>query len=67
VARGSEGLARLELRARLPGKDCVPKGRSFTCYPIFSVDAYRSHVVEKKKGERRRKSHVVEKMRRPCG
>jgi hypothetical protein len=49
VARGSEGLARLELRARLPGKDCVPKGRSFTCYPIFSVDAYRSHVVEKKK------------------
>jgi len=52
VARGSEALARLELRARLPGKDCVPKGRSFTCYPIFSVDAYRSHVVEKKKREK---------------
>jgi len=59
VARGSEALARLELRARLPGKDCVPKGRSFTCYPIFSVDAYRSHVVEKKKGRKEEK--------KPCG
>jgi len=58
VARGSEALARLELRARLPGKDCVPKGRSFTCYPIFSVDAYRSHVVEKKRRKEEKK---------PCG